>query len=65
MYLMQRGASELGLREPLRRCFTNVELYLTRAENSQESNEVSGSKGEANFVWRCKSCKVCTSFDSH
>ncbi|KAL6719486.1 hypothetical protein ACLMJK_003726 [Lecanora helva] len=22
-----------------------------------ESNEVSGSKGEANFVWRCKSCK--------
>ncbi|KAI4124073.1 MAG: hypothetical protein LQ347_005871 [Umbilicaria vellea] len=23
----------------------------------KESNEVSGSKGEANFVWRCKSCK--------
>ncbi|KAI9790903.1 MAG: hypothetical protein M1816_004664 [Peltula sp. TS41687] len=22
-----------------------------------ESNEVSGSRGEANFVWRCKSCK--------
>lgn len=22
-----------------------------------ESNEVAGSKGEANFVWRCKSCK--------
>ncbi|KAI9651419.1 MAG: hypothetical protein M1829_003020 [Trizodia sp. TS-e1964] len=22
-----------------------------------ESNEISGSKGEANFVWRCKSCK--------
>ncbi|KAK3172336.1 hypothetical protein OEA41_005657 [Lepraria neglecta] len=22
-----------------------------------ESNEVSGSKGEANFVWRCKTCK--------
>ncbi|MCJ1455050.1 hypothetical protein MMC28_005404 [Mycoblastus sanguinarius] len=22
-----------------------------------EMNEVSGSKGEANFVWRCKSCK--------
>ncbi|KAF1834217.1 hypothetical protein BDW02DRAFT_525822 [Decorospora gaudefroyi] len=23
-----------------------------------ESNEQSGSKGEANFVWRCKNCKV-------
>ncbi|KAL2044240.1 hypothetical protein N7G274_002945 [Stereocaulon virgatum] len=22
-----------------------------------ECNEVSGSKGEANFVWRCKTCK--------
>jgi len=22
-----------------------------------EENEVSGSKGEANFVWRCKNCK--------
>lgn len=24
----------------------------------QETSEVSGSKGEANFVWRCKVCKV-------
>lgn len=23
-----------------------------------ETNEVSGSRGEANFVWRCKNCKV-------
>ena len=23
-----------------------------------EQNEVSGSKGEANFVWKCKNCKV-------
>ncbi|KAF2761956.1 DUF866-domain-containing protein [Pseudovirgaria hyperparasitica] len=22
-----------------------------------EQNEISGSRGEANFVWRCKSCK--------
>ena len=29
-----------------------------KAEDSKEQNEVSGSKGEANFVWRCKSCKV-------
>ena len=33
--------------------------FLNRkAEDSKEQNEVSGSKGEANFVWRCKSCKV-------
>ncbi|KAI9722046.1 MAG: hypothetical protein M1812_002006 [Candelaria pacifica] len=25
--------------------------------NRFEMNEVSGSRGEANFVWRCKSCK--------
>lgn len=23
----------------------------------QETNEVSGSRGDANFVWRCKNCK--------
>jgi hypothetical protein len=26
----------------------------------QESNEMSGSRGEANFVWKCKNCKVCS-----
>ena len=29
-----------------------------KAEDSKEQNEVSGSKVEASFVWRCKSCKV-------
>lgn len=24
----------------------------------QEMNEQSGSRGEANFVWKCKNCKV-------
>jgi hypothetical protein len=24
----------------------------------KEANEISGSRGEANFVWKCKSCKV-------
>lgn len=33
-------------------------LSIGNAENLKEQNEVSGSKGEANFVWRCKSCKV-------
>lgn len=25
---------------------------------SQETNDISGSRGEANFVWKCKNCKV-------
>lgn len=29
-----------------------------KTEDDKAQNEVSGSKGEANFVWRCKSCKV-------
>lgn len=29
---------------------------LTSCDAAQESNEVHGSKGEANFVWRCRSC---------
>ena len=33
-------------------------VALTRSPNEQESNELSGSRGEANFVWKCKSCKV-------
>lgn len=35
------------------------------AKKIQESSDVSGSRGDANFVWRCKSCKVCMSFGSH
>ena len=36
-----------------------VPLYsIVKAEDIKEQNEVSGSKGEASFVWRCKSCKV-------
>ncbi|KAL2147014.1 hypothetical protein VTI28DRAFT_1310 [Corynascus sepedonium] len=27
------------------------------AVNRFETNEMSGSRGEANFVWRCKNCK--------
>jgi hypothetical protein len=27
----------------------------------QETNEMSGSRGEANFVWKCKNCKVSVS----
>ncbi|KAL8282360.1 hypothetical protein RB601_008306 [Gaeumannomyces tritici] len=27
--------------------------------NRFETNEMSGSRGEANFVWKCKNCKVC------
>ena len=47
----------------------SIDLYVFNwfseswyAESGQESNDLSGSRGEANFVWRCKSCKVYTSF---
>lgn len=30
-------------------------------ELSQENHEQSGSRGEANFVWKCKNCKVRSS----
>ncbi|RCI11764.1 hypothetical protein L249_7148 [Ophiocordyceps polyrhachis-furcata BCC 54312] len=33
--------------------FLTVPLKLAR----QEANEMSGSRGEANFVWKCKNCK--------
>lgn len=26
--------------------------------HTQDNNEMSGSRGEANFVWKCKNCKV-------
>ncbi|KAK7920631.1 hypothetical protein PG985_008653 [Apiospora marii] len=32
-----------------------VELMLI--VNAQDNNEMSGSRGEANFVWKCKNCK--------
>lgn len=27
--------------------------------NYQEQNEQQGSRGDANFVWKCQNCKVC------
>ncbi len=27
--------------------------------HTKDANEMSGSRGEANFVWKCKNCKVC------
>ena len=34
--------------------YTTVIDWLT----FQDMNEMSGSRGEANFVWKCKNCKV-------
>ena len=28
-------------------------------------NDMSGSRGEANFVWRCKMCKVYITIENH
>ena len=44
---------------------TNVKLLQIEAKKIQESSDVSGSRGDANFVWRCKSCKVCMSLGFH
>lgn len=33
-------------------------LVLVKLNVHQEANDMSGSRGEANFVWKCKSCKV-------
>ncbi|KAL9127712.1 MAG: hypothetical protein Q9217_003463 [Psora testacea] len=39
-------------------CTSCREVHPTWVSISRyESNEISGSKGEANFVWRCKTCK--------
>lgn len=35
-----------------------TEMFLTAILTTQEQNEMSGSRGEANFVWKCKNCKV-------
>lgn len=37
-----------------------IVTYSTRFidKHQQEANELSGSRGEANFVWKCKNCKV-------
>lgn len=35
-------------------------LIFTLLIPVQEENEISGSRGEANFVWKCKNCKVWT-----
>ena len=37
---------------------TVVQLSQPRLRLIQEVNQMSGSRGEANFVWKCKNCKV-------
>jgi hypothetical protein len=37
-------------------------IRLSNLLLKQEMNEVSGSRGEANFVWKCKNCKVFLPF---
>jgi len=59
VHIMPRGSSELGLSQPLRKILLDFDQIETVALTlSQEQNEQSGSRGEANFVWRCKNCKV-------
>ncbi|KAF6810991.1 duf866 domain protein [Colletotrichum musicola] len=36
---------------------TNFSTPASFTNKNQENNEMSGSRGEANFVWKCKNCK--------
>lgn len=59
MHIMPRDTPEYRRRQQIRR--SNGESYCKRnfhADHDQENNEMSGSRGEANFVWKCKNCKV-------
>lgn len=66
MHVVPRDARELGGREQICRwslirfSFFRSSLLLTLHRprpGVQDTNEISGSRGEANFVWRCKNCK--------
>lgn len=60
MYILQRDPPELGKRQPLRiHPPPQGRFFHSRAQYYQEMNDMSGSRGEANFVWKCKMCKVC------
>jgi hypothetical protein len=37
---------------------SNQNVVFLSLTDHQDQNEQSGSRGEANFVWRCKNCKV-------
>ena len=61
MHVMPGDAPEHGRREPVcmfARCVPRAGTRRLMA--AQENNEMSGSRGEANFVWKCKNCKVCS-----
>ena len=58
MYFVQRSSSQLDKLESLREFLSDFHILTSVLNCVKESNDISGSKGEANFVWRCKSCKV-------
>jgi hypothetical protein len=59
-------SSVLHVAKPIPSQLLLVDLYVyvqkksfsLRLISCQDENEMSGSRGEANFVWKCKSCKV-------
>lgn len=61
MHLVSRDPPQLGLRE---QTCTSTFPAIQRAIRPlthlrrQEQNSQSGSRGDANFVWKCKNCKV-------
>ena len=63
VHLVSRDAPQLRHHDPLRApCLPSTNL--ARLTPPQEMNEMSGSRGEANFVWKCKNCKVALSLSA-
>ena len=56
VHIMSRDTPKPGHNEPI--CTPPCSPDLTLPDTLQETHDVSGSRGEANFVWRCKNCKV-------
>lgn len=63
MYVVSRGASELDqfyavCTYPLHTTSTLIPGVKDNNKLVQEQHEIPGSRGEANFVWKCKLCQV-------
>lgn len=58
MHFLQWGAPQLGQLQPL--CTYKLCFFLSNhlTIDYQDKREIPGSRGEADFVWKCRSCTV-------